>query len=63
MEQFHLKAGDQLTLSETEDGILMRPARFNPAGLAPLRLKIDPTLPAPDYDQLRHAGLDPKLRD
>lgn len=63
MEQLHLQAGDQLSLTETKDGILMRPKRFDATGFAPLKGKIDHNLPAPDYDRIRHASLDAKLRD
>lgn len=63
MEELHLQAGDQLSLTETKDGILMRPRRFDANGFAPLRGKFDSTLPAPDYDRIRHASLDAKLRD
>jgi AbrB family looped-hinge helix DNA binding protein len=63
MDQLHLHAGDRLTLSETSDGVLMRPTRFDSEGLAPLKAKIDQSLPVPDYDKIRHASLDPKLRD
>jgi len=63
MDQLHLNAGDRLTLTETGEGILMRPKRFDPEGLAPLKAQINKNLPAPDYKKIRHASLDPKLRD
>ena len=63
MEQLHLQAGDQLSLTETKDGILMRPKRFDANCFAPLKGQIDHNLPAPDYEQVRHASLDAKLRD
>lgn len=63
VEKFHLKAGDSLSVSETEDGILIRPNRFDVARLAPLRGKIGHDLQAPDYETIRHASLDPHLRD
>jgi AbrB family looped-hinge helix DNA binding protein len=63
VEKLHLKAGDSLTVNETEDGILIRPYRFDIARLAPLRGKICQDLRAPDYETVRHASLDPRLRD
>lgn len=62
MEKFHLRAGDTLSLSETEEGILIRPNRFEPEAFAPLRGKIDASLPKPNYDEIRHATLDENLR-
>lgn len=62
MEQLHLQEGDQLSLTETKEGILMRPMRFDVAALAPLKDQIEADLPAPDYEQIRYASLDPKLR-
>lgn len=63
MEELQLRAGDQLLLTETKDGILMRPKRFDATGFAPLRGKVDHSLPAPVYDRIRHVSLDAKLRD
>jgi bifunctional DNA-binding transcriptional regulator/antitoxin component of YhaV-PrlF toxin-antitoxin module len=63
VEKFHLKAGDSLAVHETEEGNLIRPHRFDVARLAPLREKISRDLPAPDYKTVRHAALDPRLRD
>jgi AbrB family looped-hinge helix DNA binding protein len=63
MERLRLKAGDTLSLQEVSEGILVRPRRFDLASLAPLRGKIGKSLPPPDYDQIRHAALDPRLRD
>jgi AbrB family looped-hinge helix DNA binding protein len=62
MEKFNIKEGDALSVSETADGILIRPKHFLAERLAPLREKIDPLLPPPDYHEIRHAALDPKLR-
>ncbi len=62
MESLRLKEGDTLTLSETPDGILIKPNRFDLASLAPLRTKIRADLPAPDFESIRHASLDPDLR-
>ena len=63
VEKFHLKAGERLSVQETDDGILIRPHRLDIARLAPLRKKIPHNLPAPDYETVRHASLDPRLRD
>jgi len=63
VEKLHLKAGDSLAVHETEDGILIRPHRFDVAQLAPLRGKIAQDLPAPNIETVRHATLDPRLRD
>ena len=63
VEKLHLKAGDSLAVQETEDGILIRPHRFDIARLAPLSGKISTDLPAPNYEAVRHAALDPRLRD
>jgi len=63
VEKLHLKAGDSLAVQETEDGILIRPHRFEVSRLAPLREKISQDLPAPNFDTIRHASLDPRLRD
>lgn len=63
MEKFQLREGDTLSLRETPDGILVRPQRFDVGGLAPLKGKFDPGLPAPDMKKMRHAALDPGLRD
>lgn len=62
MEKFHLREGDTLSVSETEDGILLKPQRFDISKLAPLKAKIPADLPAPDFDVIRHAALDPNLR-
>lgn len=63
VEKLHLKPGDSLIVKETEDGILIRPYRFDIARLGPLRGKIPQDMPAPDYETVRHAALDPRLRD
>ncbi|MGJ8641022.1 MAG: PIN domain-containing protein [Opitutaceae bacterium] len=43
VEQLRLRAGDSLVLTETPDGVLMRPRRFDDAQLAPLKGKIRKT--------------------
>jgi AbrB family looped-hinge helix DNA binding protein len=64
VERLGLKEGDSLQISETPDGILIRPHRFDPKKLAPLRGKIRSDLPAPDLEDVRHAyALNPRLRD
>ncbi|MCC5841921.1 MAG: AbrB/MazE/SpoVT family DNA-binding domain-containing protein [Opitutales bacterium] len=64
VEKLHLKEGDRLQISETPNGILLRPHRLDFEKLAPLRTLIRPELPAPDLDEVRHASaLKPSLRD
>jgi AbrB family looped-hinge helix DNA binding protein len=62
MDRFHLCAGDTLSISETSDGILIKPHRFDTTKLAPLKGKIEPNLPPPDFNQIRDAALNPNLR-
>ena len=62
MEKLHLHEGDTLTLSETKEGILIKPHRFDMDGFAPLKSKIKKDLPAPDLDSIRHAALNENLR-
>jgi AbrB family looped-hinge helix DNA binding protein len=64
VEKLQLKEGDTLRISETMDGILTKPHRFDPGKLAPLRHLINADLPAPDLEEVRHAySLDSSLRD
>lgn len=64
MEHFHLKAGDTLSVTETPEGILIRPRRFDISNFAPLKGLVQPDLPAPDIEAMRHAAIDhPELRD
>ncbi len=63
MKKLHLREGDVLSLSESKEGIVIKPHRFDPAKLAPLRGKIRAGLPEPDFETVRHAALDPRLRD
>lgn len=62
VEQLHLKAGDNLVLTETPDGVLMRPRRFDDARMAPLKGQIHKASPL-DLESIRHAAQDPALRD
>ena len=62
MEKLHLHEGDTLTLSETEDGILIKPHRFDIDSFAPLKSKINKDLPAPNLDSIRHAAFNKSLR-
>lgn len=63
MEKLRLREGDSLFVSETTDGILIKPHRFDITKLAPLRGKIPTDLPAPNLDEIRHASLQQHLRD
>ena len=62
MEKLHLHEGDKLALSEIDEGILIKPHRFDCDGFAPLKSKINRDLPAPDFDSIRHAALKKSLR-
>lgn len=63
MEKLQIKEGDKLVVEETSEGILIRPHRLDISKLAPLREEIDMDLPPPDFKTIRHAALDPSLRD
>lgn len=63
MEKLHLKEGDTLSISETNEGILIKPHRFDIEKLAPLKKLVTKTQASPKIDDIRHAALDPKLRD
>lgn len=64
VEKLQLKEGDALPISETRDGILIKPHRFHPEKLAPLRHLINAELPAPDMEAVRQAYTrDASLRD
>lgn len=63
MEKLRLREGDSLLISETADGILIKPHRFDIAKLAPLRGKVPVNLSAPNFDEIRHASLQQHLRD
>lgn len=64
VEKLRLKTGDTMRISETPDGILIRPHRFQLEKLASLRHLIREDLPAPELDEVLHAyAIDPSLRD
>mgnify|MGYP007011861839 CR=1 FL=1 len=63
MEKLRLREGDTLLVSETVDGILIKPHRFDVSKLAPLRGRIPADLPPPNLDEIRYASLRPHLRD
>jgi hypothetical protein len=64
VDRLGLREGDSLQISEAVDGIFIKPHRFHPEKLAPLRDKINPELPAPQLDKIRYAAAqDPRLRD
>ena len=62
MKKLHLHEGDKLELSETDEGILIKPHRFDSSNFAALKSKIDEDLSAPDMDSIRYATLDENLR-
>jgi AbrB family looped-hinge helix DNA binding protein len=63
LEHFKLKVGDSLELSETENGVIIRPRRFSRERLAPLRHQIPDNSPPLDLDAVRHAAHESDLRD
>lgn len=63
MEKLHLHEGDTLLVSETKEGVLIKPQCFEFSKLAPLKDKVPSGLPAPNIESIRHAALDPNLRD
>lgn len=64
VDRLGLKEGDTLQISEAVEGFVIKPHRFKPEKLAPLRDKINPKLSAPNLDKIRHAAAqDPSLRD
>lgn len=64
MQKLGVKAGDTLVIEEGKDGFILKPQRFNTASLAPLKDKIDHSLPAPDKEAIHHAAAeDSTLRD
>ena len=63
MEKLNLRAGDTLVLSETKEGVLIRPRRFNVDQLAPLRDQISETFPPLDLEAVRRVAHEPSLRD
>jgi AbrB family looped-hinge helix DNA binding protein len=63
MDKYNLRAGDSLVLTETEEGIMIKPHRFNKEMWAPLRAKIALNTPALNLEELRHAAQNSNLRD
>ena len=63
MERLRLKEGDTFSISETAEGILIKPHRFKIEELAPLKQKVNQNLPLPNLDDVRHSALDSNLRD
>ena len=58
-----VKPGDQLELTESADGYLIRPRRINYDRLGTLRDKINPEHPTFDIRQFREQTYDQSLRD
>jgi len=52
-ERLHLKPGDCLGVEETENGLLIRPQRFDRSRLAPLSHLISQKPPEPYYEATR----------
>lgn len=63
MDKLHLQSGDVIELQDTGEGYVLKPKRFDASLLAPLRNKVNMTLPAPNMDAIRYAARDIKLRD
>ena len=58
-----VKPGDQLELTESPDGYLIRPKRIDYSRLGPLKDKIPPGHPPFDIRKFREQTYDPALRD
>ncbi|MDP0501155.1 MAG: AbrB/MazE/SpoVT family DNA-binding domain-containing protein [Verrucomicrobiota bacterium JB022] len=64
MEQLNLKEGDVLELTETAEGVLLRPSTFSTEGFGSLKHLIPSGLPPLDLEKVRYeAASDPSLRD
>ena len=57
------KPGDQLELTKSADGYLIRPRRIDYSRLGTLRDKIPPGHPTFDIGKFREQPYDPALRD
>ena len=63
LEVLGVRPGDQLELEEGPNGFLLRPRRFDPARLAPLRGKLRRGHGSFDVESVREQAHDPALRN
>ncbi len=63
LESMGVKPGDQLELSESPDGFILRPRRIDLTRLAPLRGKLRRGQGNFDLETFREEPYDPSLRD
>jgi len=63
LEAMGIKPGDQLELSESPEGFILRPRRIDPAKLAPLRDKLRRGQGGFDLETFREETHEPSLRD
>ena len=63
LDAMGVKPGDQLELTESADGYLIRPRRINYDRLGTLRDKISPDHPPFDIREFRDRPYDTTLRD
>jgi len=63
LEAMGVKPGDQLELSESPDGFILRPRRIDLTRLAPLRGKLHRGQGSFDLETFREEPHEPSLRD
>ena len=63
LEAMGVKPGDQLELSESPNGFILRPRRIDLTRLAPLRGKLRRGQGSFDLETFREEPYDPSLRD
>ena len=63
LDAMGVKPGDQLELTESPDGFILRPKRIDYSRLGTLRDKITPGHPPFDIRKFREQSYDPALRN
>ncbi len=63
LDAMGVKPGDQLELTESPDGYLIRPRRIDYSRLGTLQSKIPQGVPPFDIGKFRETTYDPALRD
>ena len=64
MDELNLHEGETLSVLPAEGGFFIRPNRFDPKNLAPLKSKIEQDTAKPNISEIRHAASKKsKLRD
>ena len=63
LDAMGVKPGDQLELTESPDGFILRPRRIDHSRLGTLRNKISPGTPPFDIRKFRDQPYDTSLRD